>query len=213
MQQYSQYGQDALIGDVLFRGRAGVFADVGARDGTVNSNTIYLEQALYWTGIAIEPHPDLFRTLERTRSCRCFNVAASDIERRGLEFIQFLEEPLGNSGLRSTFRDPARLKDVKHAIISVPCMPLSQLVAGLAAIDYLDVDVEGHELQVLKGLDFSRVEIRVIGVEVAETGSMTDEIDRFLERKGFRPFLHLHSDRFYSYGPGLPSARRLRELR
>jgi FkbM family methyltransferase len=212
MRQFSQYGQDALIGDVLFKGRAGVFADVGARDGTVNSNTVYLEKELSWTGIAIEPHPDLFSTLERTRTCRCFNVAASNIERKGLEFIKFLEEPLGNSGLLSTFRDPARLKDVKHEIISVPCMPLSQLVAGFEAIDYLDVDVEGHELEVLKGFDFSRVEIRVIGVEVAETGPMKDAIDSFLESNGFRPFLHLYSDRFYSYGSELPSAKRLCEF-
>jgi hypothetical protein len=91
-------------------------------------------------------------------------------------------------------------------------MPLSQLVAGFEAIDYLDVDVEGHELEVLKGFDFSRVEIRVIGVEVAETGPMKDAIDSFLESNGFRPFLHLYSDRFYSYGSELPSAKRLCEF-
>jgi FkbM family methyltransferase len=202
-----------LIGDVLFKGRAGVFVDVGARDGRQFSNTIYLEEALSWTGIAVEPHPDLFRTLERTRSCRCFNVAASDVEREGLEFVKFLEKRLGNSGLLATFRDPKLLAKVKHEIISVPCVPLSRLTPDLNRIDYLDIDVEGHELQVLKGIDFSRVEVRVIGVEVQDAGPMKDEIDGFLESKGFKPFLHLRSDRFYCKGSEPPSTGRLQQYR
>jgi FkbM family methyltransferase len=213
MRRYSQHGQDSLIGDVLFKGRAGVFVDVGARDGRQFSNTIYLEEALSWTGIAVEPHPDLFRTLERTRSCRCFNVAASDVEREGLEFVKFLEKRLGNSGLLATFRDPKLLAKVKHEIISVPCVPLSRLTPDLNRIDYLDIDVEGHELQVLKGIDFSRVEVRVIGVEVQDAGPMKDEIDGFLESKGFKPFLHLRSDRFYCKGSEPPSTGRLQQYR
>src|SRR5688572_20755153 len=74
-QHYSQFGQDMLIGDVLFRGREGVFVDVGARDGKVLSNTLYLE-SLGWTGIAIEPHPDFYAELQQLRSCRTVNVAA-----------------------------------------------------------------------------------------------------------------------------------------
>ena len=207
--RFSQYGQDALIGDVLFRGRKGVFVDVGARDGTIISNTRYLEQALGWTGIAVEPHPDLFATLKRTRSCRCFNVAASDIERQGLDFVRYLEEPMGNSGFLSTFRDPDRLKWAKHELIAVPCVPLASLIKDLKVIHYLDIDVEGHELEVLKGIDFDEVEIRIIGVEVEELGAKADAIDDFLTERGFRPFLHLHSDRFYCHGSSIPSVTAL----
>jgi FkbM family methyltransferase len=210
--RFSQYGQDALIGDVLFRGRKGVFVDVGARDGTIISNTRYLEQALGWTGIAVEPHPDLFATLKRTRSCRSFNVAASDSEREGLDFVRYLEEPMGNSGFLSTFRDPDRLKWAKHEIIPVPCVPLSALITDLKVIHYLDIDVEGHELEVLKGIDFSAVEIRIIGVEVEELGPKADAIDDFLMQRGFRPFLHLQSDRFYSHGSAVPSTKALLAL-
>jgi FkbM family methyltransferase len=212
MRRQSQYGQDALIGDVLFKGRPGVFVDVGARDGRKISNTIYLERKLRWTGIAIEPHPDLFRRLRRTRSCTCLNFAASDAERESLDFVKFLEEPLGNSGFLSTFRDPERLKAIRHEIIPVQCRPLSQLITGIPVVHYLDIDVEGHELAVLRGLDFARVEIRIIGVEVSEGTAECGTIDDFLASKGFAPFAQLHSDRFYSFGPGVPSALELSRL-
>src|SRR5262249_32271972 len=145
--------QDTLVGDVLFRGKCGVFVDVGARDGITNSNTFYLEQSLSWQGISIEPHPDLFRILDNSRSCKCYNVAVSDVERVSVEFVKFLEEPFGKSGLLSSFRYPARLSRIKHEIIFVPCVRLSQLIKDLEIIDYLDIDVEGHELEVLHGID------------------------------------------------------------
>lgn len=212
MQYQSQYGQDALVGDVLYRDRTGVFIDVGARDGRQISNTFYLEKARGWTGIAIEPHPDLFRRLVDTRSCKCLNVAMSDHEHSGLDFVKFLEEPFGNSGLLSTFGNVERLQKIKHEVISVPCMPLSAILNEIKLIHYLDIDVEGHELAVLKGIDFSRVEIRIIGVEVGE-GSMNQKaIDSLLALNGFRPFIQLVSDRFYCNGNDIPSIARLRDL-
>lgn len=207
-QHHSQFGQDTLVGDVLFRGRAGFFVDVGARDGTLNSNTHYLEQRLGWTGIALEPHPDLFETLRETRSCQCLNVAAGRASDT-LEFVKFLDPPLGNSGLLATFRRPERLRDIRHEIVSVQVEPLSKLLAGIDLVHYLDIDVEGHELAVLQGTDFSRVEFRIIGIEA---GLDQQAIDDFLADKGFRPFLQLRADRFYCQGSDVPSARRLFEL-
>ncbi len=207
--RHSQYGQDVLIGDVLFRGRTGVFVDVGARCGVVISNTYHLE-ALGWDGLAIEPHPELYLSLSNNRRCRSVNVAASDVA-GSLEFVRFLEEPLGNSGLLSSFRDPDRLSAVRHEIIQVPSRPLSELLITCPLVHYLDIDVEGHELQVLHGLDFNRIEIRVIGVEVAE-GQAASTMDEFLARQGFRPFAQLFSDRFYSFGDEPPSAERFSRL-
>jgi FkbM family methyltransferase len=186
----SQFGQDALVGDILFKGKSGIFVDVGARDGITISNSVYLERKFGWTGIAIEPHPDLFAKLVRRRKCDCRNVAASASASDGLE----------------TFRDRERLKTIKHEIITVPCKPLSEIVGDLKLIHYLDIDVEGHELEVLHGIDFSRIEIRIIGVEVSEGTANCQEIDDFLLARGFYPFAQLHSDRFYNFGSPVPSS-------
>ena len=54
----------------------GVFIDVGAMDGTTHSNTLALEEAMYWTGICIEPSPPNFVQLKRKRPyCNSYNVA------------------------------------------------------------------------------------------------------------------------------------------
>ena len=206
--RHSQYGQDTFVGDVLFRGRKGVFVDVGARDGAINSNTMYLE-ALGWTGLAVEPHPDLFAILAKTRRCRCVNAAASNVEQEAVEFVKYLEQPFGNSGLLSTFPDRSRLAKVKHEIIKVPCAPLSKLLGDIRLVHYLDIDVEGHELEVLQGIDFDAVDFRVIGVECMEATPKMQTYDTFLAEVGFMPFLHLHSDRFYCKGWQPPSTVKL----
>jgi FkbM family methyltransferase len=197
------------VGDVLFRGRRGVFVDVGARDGATISNTFYLEQSLGWTGLCLEPHPDLYNQLVRTRSCQCLNVAASDRSAAGLDFVKFLEEPLGNSGFVSTFRDPARLAGIRHEIIRVPARPLREMLGAYPLVDYLDIDVEGHELAVLRGIDFSTVRFGVIGVECEDGSSEAEEIDGFLAKHGYHPFLHVVGDRFYAAGDSPPSVARL----
>lgn len=212
MPRFAQYGQDALVGDVLFRGRSGVFVDVGARDGVLNSNTVYLERELGWTGVAIEPHPDLFSKLAASRRCRCINVAASDEAREGLQFVKFLEEPFGNSGLLSTFLEPKRLKTIKHEMISVPTAPLSAILKDITHIDYLDIDVEGHEMPVLNGINFEAVAIKVIGVECIDNSKKAQMIDEFLSEKGFYPFTHLRSDRFYCQSSEVRSAGDLCKL-
>lgn len=209
---FSQYGQDALVGDVLFRGRPGIFVDVGARDGVQISNTVYLERELGWTGIAFEPHPDLFKRLAASRTCRCVNVAVSDEERNSLDFVKFLEEPFGNSGLLESFPGPERLANIKHEIISIPTAPLRTLLQGFDRVDYLDIDVEGHEMSVLRGIDFSSVEIRIIGVEAGEGSRKAGEVDVFLGQHGFRPFMQVKSDRFYCFGDALPSSAKLVKL-
>jgi FkbM family methyltransferase len=210
-QYYSQHGQDALIGDVLFRGRTGVFVDVGARGGRAISNTKYLEEK-GWTGIALEPHPDLFAMLRDCRTCNCLNIAASEEADSSVDFVKFLEEPLGNSGLVSTFRDPARLAAIKHEIISIECRPLSEILKPMPIVHYLDIDVEGHELEVLRGVNFDQTQIRVIGVEVDPHSLKQIEIDTFLSAKGFYPFMQLISDRFYSFGRDVPSASFMADL-
>ena len=193
----SQFGQDRLVGDVLFRNKPGFFVDVGARDGRVISNTYYLEQ-IGWLGIAVEPHPSLFEELKRSRNCKTVNAAISD--RQGeLEFVKMLEEPYGHSGLLSTFRDTTWLENKKHEIIPVPTVTLEQVLTGISRIDYLDIDVEGHELEVLRGLDLFNHSIGVVGVETNPSERLkTKAIDRHMAESGYFPFIQLHADRFYA---------------
>lgn len=187
---YSQYGQDKLI-ETLFAGlRDGVFVDIGAHDGVTFSNTFHLEK-LGWTGLAVEPIPDVYLKLAQNRLCEtvegCVTASSGKARfRRCLGCTEML------SGIVSEYH-PRHLQLIQRYIrdqggtyeeIEVDCFRLNDLLDHfqIRHIDYLNIDVEGAELSILRDLDFSRVHISVIGVE----NNYSDyRIPRLLATKGF----------------------------
>lgn len=195
----SQYGQSTLIGKLFFPHEKGFFVDVGARDGICISNTFQLELS-GWSGICIEPHPDLFSKLQQSRKVNCVNAAVSNINSH-LEFVKFLEEPYGNSGLLSSFRFPDRLKQIKHEIIKVQSLPLTDILDKFnapAKIHYLDIDVEGHELSVIKSIDFEKYAFDFIGVETNPAYKNYQPIIDHLVSYSYKPIIQLHSDLIFT---------------
>ena len=72
------------------------------------------------------------------------------------------------------------------------CFPLYSLLraaAGNVTVNYLSLDIEGAELQVLRTLPWDKVDIEVMTVETAHAGEVfpgsTDEFRQFLEEKGY----------------------------
>lgn len=188
--------------DILFRGQTGFYVDVGAKCGRVISNTAQLEQA-GWAGICVEPHPESFRKLTQNRpQAQCFNVAVSDQDGGTAEFIAIETGPVGRSGLRDTYRaqDIGRITRRDHQLLQVPLRSLTSLLDEAQApdlIQYLDVDVEGHELQVLKGTDFSRYRFGVIGVETRPGFAGFEEIVAYLDEVGYAPVIQLGADTMF----------------
>jgi len=76
MKYYSQYRQDEFLNEYYFKGvKGGVFLDIGAHDGESLSNSKFFEEELGWSGICIEPNPDVFKLLKENRNCICINKA------------------------------------------------------------------------------------------------------------------------------------------
>jgi FkbM family methyltransferase len=145
MNWYSQAGQDRWVHTVL-DGRVGYFVDVGAYDGVESSNTYALEQ-LGWDGVCIEASPSMAAACAHNR--RCTTVGRAVAEREG--FVRFAGDRVVASGG-----------------IQVPCSPLGEILRSVRAprqIDYLSLDVEGHELIALQGIDFDYYTVLMITVE------------------------------------------------
>lgn len=171
----SQDGQDVFLDREIFRGRrAGIFVDIGANDGVTLSNTWFFEKARGWKGVCVEPQPNIFAKLRSNRRCTCLQGCVSDVPgNAAFLHVQGIAEM--GSGLCSKYdaRHLARIRrEVKAnnddtAIIQVPCFTFAEVLATaeLSHIDYLSIDTEGGEFDILRGIDFGRVPIHVISVE------------------------------------------------
>ena len=157
----------------------GFFVDVGANHPWRGSQTWHLEQR-GWRGVLVEPLPGHADLLRLNRAVPVFAVACSSPENAGRVLPFYADDAL--SGL-----DPRQMAPwAKPNVINVPVRTLDSILEDAAApqpVDFVSVDVEGHEIEVLSGFDFARWAPRLILMEdhVANLNR-----HRFLTKNGYR---------------------------
>ena len=146
----------------FFGDTKGYFVEVGANEPRVRSQTWHLEQA-GWSGLLIEPQPDLARELRAMRMAKVFAVACSGPEHEGGTLPLHVAGPL--SSLDRSGMAPGAAPE---AVIEVPIRTLDSVLDEAHApahFDFLSIDVEGHEIEVLRGFDIARWQPRLILLE------------------------------------------------
>lgn len=207
-QFYSQVGQDRIVYETYFahNPKKGFFVDIGAHNGVSLSNTFFYEKELGWQGICIEPIPEIFEQLRNNRSCICINGCISD--RTGIvEFTQLICPSMYIemlSGITEKY-DPKHIQRINSElaqcngskkIIKVQSYLLADLLDqyGIDEVDYLSLDTEGGELDILRTIPFKRIKINVISVE---NNYGDPNMKRFLESQGFKLVKRLEWDELY----------------
>lgn len=187
---YSQCKEDEILLDRFFEGHTnGTFIEMGALDGILYSNTKFFEDHLGWTGILIEPNPIQFEKLQVNRpKCKNFNSLVSDSEVE-LDYKFFHEVHAAVSGVELTL--PSSHNDIyfdnhpelNQTSIKIKPRKLTDIVkeSEFDNIDFFSLDVEGHELQVLRSYDFS-IPIKLI---LIENNPSSFECDKLLVEKGY----------------------------
>jgi FkbM family methyltransferase len=183
----SQLFQDLMVLHELGGRRDGFFVEFGACDGIHLSNTFSLEKHFGWTGVVAEPGPIWHSSLFRNRSCF---ISTKCVSSETGEIVVFNETP--DAGLSTMDRytavdwHAAERADGKR--ISVETITLRDLLIRANAprhIDYLSVDTEGSEFDILESFNFEEYDIDVITVEHNHT-SAREAIYDLLASKGFR---------------------------
>jgi FkbM family methyltransferase len=163
---FSQAGEDLLVGSVL--DNVDFFIDIGAHDGISGSNTFHF--ALNGArGICFEPIRWTFQKLQSlyalNRKVICRNVGISDvageIEMVSADFLSYIPSTVDESHL--SMHSPVETKFERIKLLTFP-----EAIAGVdipKAIDLLSIDVEGHELNVLRSIPFNQFGFRVIVLE------------------------------------------------
>lgn len=207
MQFFSQYKQDEILYNEVFGKNKGYFCEVGAHNGVKFSNTLFYEKHLNWNGICIEPLPDAFKSLKNNRKCIVKEGAAYN--RTGtIKFIQCNGGIEMLSGIKETYGDQHsnRLEKEKQSShqtskeIDVSCFMLKNLFNEhkVDTVDYLSIDTEGSEYEVLLGIDFDKVKVNVVEIEVNYPDNEKHRsIISLLNSKGFQKWKKIVIDEIY----------------
>jgi FkbM family methyltransferase len=183
---YAQLGQDLWVLYELSQKRDGFFVEFGAGDGVLLSNTYLLETGYSWNGILAEPCPVFHSSLPINR--RGFLSTCCVAQESGSKVIfNQTGDPHFSTIDTYTFADEHAQLPQGGKRIEVETITLRDLLRQGKAptnIDYLSLDTEGSELEILSAFDFSEYQITLITVEHNHTPRQ-QEIDRLLARNGF----------------------------
>jgi FkbM family methyltransferase len=189
----AQLSQDLWVLFETGSKRNGFFVEFGAGDGVLLSNTYLLEHAYGWTGVLAEPNPAFHDALARNRKCtvsmKCIGGQSGD----QVVFNKTKDPHLSAIDSYSS-EDLHAAKRADGMRVSMETQSLEGLLRDARApsiIDYLSVDTEGSEFDILSGFDFRNYDVRLITVEHNYT-PRRQEIYNLLVRNGFRRrFEHL----------------------
>lgn len=193
---YSQFKQDEFLENYVFNGyKKGFFVDVGAHDGVSLNNTLYFEKENDWTGINVEPIKSVYDKLVKNRP-NCINVNKAICGYNGTAYF------LCNDGYTETLSGLKNNYDERHLqrlefenkttnsttqTIIVDTKRFDTLCEeyNVDRINYLSIDVEGAEFEVIKSINFDKTFIDVIGFE-SNYEFESIPIIKYLEDNGYR---------------------------
>jgi FkbM family methyltransferase len=171
----SQALQDLFLDRWVFRElEGGRFLDIGAHDGVTYSNTWFFEKVRQWQGICIEPNPSVFKRLLMNRMCTTLNCCISDNPgpvrfQKITGFSEMLSgivdkyEPEHVQRIRGEMQEHGGSSEV----ITIAARTFSDVAAehGLSELNYVSIDTEGGELEILGSIDFRKVFVHVLSAE------------------------------------------------
>lgn len=182
----------------------GFFIEAGANDGIQQSNTLFFERHRKWTGLLVEPIPELANRCRRNRTrCLVENVALTSFEdnRHTIEMRYCNLMSLVKGAMKTPQEELAHIEagcrgqKIESRDVTVPAGRLSEILDRhrIERIDLFSLDVEGFELNVLKGLDFDKHR----PVHMLIEARYRQEIDSFLQPL-YEPIAELsHHDVLY----------------
>ena len=171
----------------------GIFVEAGANNGFSQSNTFFLEKALKWKGVLIEGIPELYQKCKKLRSgskvfhaglvSKFYNKSTLKINYANL--MSIAEGAMENHQLKAHVQKGLKIQGIENTYtVEVPAVTFEKILdeAGYFNIDFLSIDLEGFEIEALKGWNFKKYRPKFILIEVRNL----DEVDRFFSSHGYQ---------------------------
>lgn len=152
----SQIFQDLLVLYYTKNKKSGFFIEIGAGNGIDLSNSYLLEKKFKWTGIICEPNTKLQKKIKKFRSAK---LIKNPITKKNTRTVNFYEN-----------KDPYQSSIIRtnnfNKILKINSLSLNCLLKNFnKEIDYISIDTEGNELEILKNFNFKKYKVKIFTIE------------------------------------------------
>ena len=204
----SRKNEDRLIYETFFktdnssRPQEETYVEIGAYDGSQESNTNFFDTCLGWSGLLVEGNPIMWNRLSQNRpqAHRMSYVPSCSLqEQKSNKTIPF--HPIGstNTGVEAQDRGVHLVYNRRSDFVQVPCGSLWQVLVDIfpqqGHVSFWSLDVEGSEHLILEHMDFDKVFIELLMVEVKNSFchpqkpcEARDKSREILQRQGYLRF-------------------------
>ena len=198
----SQLCQDILCVLAFNQKRSGYFVEIGVGEGKSISNTYLLEKDFDWKGLLIEPCRSFHASIKKQRKAILDKRAASSSQSGEIEFSETTDN--GEFSFTANAKDASGKAPAKkqYETYQVPTTTLDAVLTEHGAptkIDFISLDTEGSERDILDGLNLDKYQIGLFCIEHNQRPGALADFDALLLPRGYRRILPLVSnyDAFY----------------
>ncbi|MDB4081684.1 FkbM family methyltransferase [Candidatus Pelagibacter sp.] len=197
----ANWGLDKIICDVLKRKKKGIYIDIGCHHPLINNNT-YLLNKRGWKGINVDldfnsiDMFNFFRGKDHNQKIALSNY-------KGFSNLYFFHNRAAKNTISKKSSKGAKL--IKKINVDTLNNIIKNCKFKINEIDFLSIDVEGNELNVLKGLNFKRYKPKVVVLEYIKPSIkefyhhkieniIKSEIYMFMKKKNYKLVNWVHDD-------------------
>jgi FkbM family methyltransferase len=200
---YSQFGEDKILFEMFQRKTSGFCVEVGANNGVDDSTSLFFEQ-IGWNCILVEPNPSLCQKIRAVRNGLLYEYAASN--QSDTRTLYVVEGAARSDGL-STISTNEEVHDTikNHGFVSsavqVRTMTLDEILIDAQVncnIDFISIDVEGHEYEVLEGFSLEKWRPSIMLIE-DNSNFENNIVNNHLRKFGYVRFMRSGVNDWYAH--------------
>ena len=163
------YGHDWWLyhNHAKFMDHPGVYLDLATNDPVNRNNAFFVDHCLGWRGLCFEPGPQHHARVQALRSCQLVPTCISNRPNTTVRFATGSNKNTGGDAHLVNTPYSANPANVSAGFLSLRCTTMAAALADaqITHVDFLSLDLEGHELPALLSLDFAKTTVDIIIVE------------------------------------------------
>ena len=207
---FSQTGIDLILNNIFKNQKLGFYIDIGCNHPIYNNNT-YLLFKKGWNGINIDLDKDCIKLFNIFRN-KDININCALSSSEGIRDLYFYhnKSPINTLDKKISDRHDNKVKKVKK-IQTVTLNSVLEKIEIKNNIDVLCIDVEGHEIDVIKGFDIKKYKPKIVIIEFLDNSIsklevknldinhvLNSEIYRFMSQNNYTLINWHHSDLIFA---------------